>query len=142
MDGIQIFTSPKAGKTTLIVGCVHGDEIVGRAVLDYFKQKLSTSERNGTFILLTANREAEKQGVRFLDSDLNRCFASDSAQGDHEQQRAKEIKDFLLSQPALSIDQVFDFHSTATPSDPMIICSDNPASLAMARYFPIPYRIS
>jgi len=141
MQWIEIHTSWKPGPTTLISVFVHGNEIVGDSIIQHIVKKIETepykSLHKGTVILLYANPEAQKRWTRFVDEDLNRSFGHDANPEHYETKRAKEIIEFLQNNSQLTINQVFDFHSTATESDPMIICSENPESIEMAAMLPI-----
>lgn len=70
-----------------IVGCLHGDEIFGKMIIDTFSHD-SAWLPYVQFIF--ANEEAYHAKTRYLDQDANRSFA-DVAQRNHEQQLAQNI---------------------------------------------------
>lgn len=100
--------------------------------MDKIRSKLYREDYEGIFYLLLGNPKALMQNKRYLDEDLNRAF--NSQQSSYEAKRAQSIKNYFHSIP---LDVVYDIHSTPTKSQPMIICTDNPASLALAKQIPI-----
>lgn len=54
-----------------IVGCLHGNEIIGAKVIEQLEGRLSL-DCSVKYIL--ANRRALQGNSRFLESDLNRSF--------------------------------------------------------------------
>lgn len=141
MEGIRILDSKKKWPTTIIVGMVHGDEIVGKHVLKFFLEHTKKNPFCGKIILLEANIAAAKKNVRAIHTDLDRSFEpkGNSAEkgsdiNDVEIKRAEEIKNFFKK---IKIDYVFDFHSTPKESDAMILCTSQTRSHELAKKFPI-----
>lgn len=133
MKWLKVFESSEAGPTTVVVGMVHGNEIIGKYVHDRIEEICGKNNFKWEIISLLGNPEAYRQGKRFIDQDLNRSFGEYDITNT-EIQRATEIKDYFKKK---RIDYVFDIHSTPTESDPMIICTDNDKSLELVNYFPI-----
>lgn len=101
-------------KKLLINILTHGDELVGKRVVDEISQKYPSLVGNG-FDIQVANEEAHAQGKRFIDHDLNRVFPG-RADGSVEERRAFEIA------PRVSAyDYVIDVHSTESGAKDMVI---------------------
>ncbi|MFH1667511.1 MAG: succinylglutamate desuccinylase/aspartoacylase family protein [Candidatus Komeilibacteria bacterium] len=103
-----------------IVGCVHGEEPVGKKVTD--KLKDMTIE-TGTLRLVIANNKALQKNKRYIDEDLNRCFPG-KKDGNHEQRLAAELKKFLSQS-----DFVISLHSTSTNTKDVVIIKKNNAKV-------------
>jgi len=97
-----------SGPKIVIMGGVHGNEPVGlEAVIAIQKEIKNLKCGEITFIL--GNPMAYLKDVRFIESNLNRCFVKDYPQN-YEGYRAKEITDFLAKyQP----DFLLDLHSVS-----------------------------
>lgn len=89
----------------VIVCCLHGDELIGERVFEYYKDKLD--ELDG-IRLIFANEEAHAAKTRFIDDDLNRSFPGDVA-GHHEQTLAAQIVPLVQD-----VRYVLDLHTTTT----------------------------
>ncbi len=88
-----------------VVGCIHGDETVGRKIiLRLRKMKI----RKGTLITIIANEKEMEKNKRFIDQDLNRSFPGKS-KGNYEERLARNI--LKITKRA---DFVIDIHSTTT----------------------------
>lgn len=86
-----------------VIGCIHGDEIIGQRVISKLK-KLKLKQ--GTLTLITANCKALKHNKRFIETDLNRSFPG-KRNGRLEESIAFELKKILQPQ-----DAVLDIHAT------------------------------
>jgi len=94
-----------ARPVVLVNACTHGHEVVGLDVIDALR---SIQITKGTLLFSVANQRARKQGVAFIESDLNRSF-SGNERGTYEEQIASAMM------PALQAsDIVIDIHSTNT----------------------------
>ena len=138
MQWVHIFNSTIPGPTTLIIGLVHGDEIVGKEAIHHLHQRLQSESFCWKIFTLYANLEGHKQDKRFLDHDLNRSFGLVPQEESYEITRAQEIQRYFDD---ISIDYMFDLHSTSSKSDPMILCTSQKASLDLASKMPIRYVI-
>lgn len=105
-------TQGTGGKNILVIGCVHGDELIGQKVVNELR-KLPISR--GTLVTVIANTRAIKDGKRFVDQDLNRSFPG-NPKGNHEECLAHAL--FLLIEKA---DIVLDIHSTTTDTTSAVI---------------------
>lgn len=139
MNWLSIFDSWKSWPTSLVVGMVHGNELIGTHVLDKVRTILSKGTYRWKIMTLIWNPDAYRENKRFIDQDLNRSFGAYDTTNT-EIRRAKEIKQFFETRNT-PIDYVYDIHSTPTESEPMIICTDNPRSIDIARAIPIRYVI-
>lgn len=101
------------GKPSIaIVGCVHGNELVGKKVIGKLKKiKL----KKGSLSLIIANTKAVKAKKRGLKKDLNRIFPG-KKNGDYEERLAYDLALFLKD-----FDYVVDVHGTSSNIDSLII---------------------
>ncbi len=100
------------GENILVIGCVHGDELIGEKVI---KELRKLTVQNGTLVTVIANTRAMKEGKRVIDQDLNRVFPG-NPQGNHEEQLAHSLIPLLKE-----VDIVLDIHSTTTDTTSAII---------------------
>jgi predicted deacylase len=110
-----------------IVGCLHGNEAIGRHVIERIS-RLPLAK--GTLITVVANEEAAVCNARYVDADLNRSFPGNPA-GDHEQRLAAR----LLPQLA-ACDFVLDIHSTTAKTRDFAIITRKEAG-RLAREVPL-----
>jgi len=89
-----------------IVGLVHGDEPVGRKVLDRLKTELKL--KRGQVKLIYANLAAERAGKSDINTNLNIAFPG-KLHGDIEERIAYNLRDVLSR-----CNMVLDIHSTST----------------------------
>ena len=117
------------GRNILVIGCVHGDELIGERVIKELR-KVAVSQ--GTLVTVIANTRAMKAGKRFIDQDLNRSFPG-KPQGNHEEQLAYSL--FPLIKEA---DIVLDIHSTTTDTTSAIILTkvNQPIMLLLSAFEP------
>ncbi len=99
----------------VIIGLVHGDEPCGREAIERFLESGVGLKAPVKFII--ANEEAEKQGVRFIDTDLNRSFPGDRESKSHEERLAAVIMEEIRGKT------VFDIHSTRSHPEPFATLS-------------------
>ncbi len=121
----------------LIVGGTHGNELTGVFLVKKF-QKLKNIFANYSFKVdfLIANQEAIKQGKRYLDKDLNRCFSSavltdESLQG-IELDLAHKLVDQLGNKGECKYDFIIDLHtSTANMGVNLVLTKHDKFHLTM-----------
>jgi succinylglutamate desuccinylase len=102
------------GKTVIgIVGCVHGDELIGRKIIDRLTE--TTIPENLKLKLLVANEGAIKKKSRFIESDLNRSFKG-NRRGTIEERLA-----YAIDKELSDCDYVMDLHSTHADMESVII---------------------
>lgn len=95
-----------------VVGCVHGDEPIGRKVIQALRK---VKVGRGKLMTVVANAEAVRRGVRFVDADLNRSFPG-RIDGNREERLAYELRRRLAA-----ADYVIDIHSTVTDTSDLAI---------------------
>jgi succinylglutamate desuccinylase len=123
-----------------IVGGTHGNELTGIYLVkkfDRFPELLDRPSLECTTLL--ANPPAIAANRRYIDRDLNRCFAdADLANPDltgYEAQRAKEILLEFGPKADSSIDFIIDLHSsTANMGLTILPSSLDPINLQLAAY--------
>lgn len=137
MKWVKIWNFKYPGPTTLVIGLLHGNEVVGKHAIAYLHKKIQENPKLGWKIIsLLGNLKAHKADKRFIDSDLNRVFDKAPEKWNYEITRAHEIKKFFAD---IHIDYVFDLHSTSSKSAPMILCTSQKSSLLLASKMPIKY---
>ena len=132
-DGVPI-----PGRKATVVGLVHGNEIVGNAVLSRLEKDAETHLISGSLLLVRANLAAFALNKRNTPegTDLNRQWdaehqaanrASDPASLNYEQRRALEVAPLLYDR-----DAILDLHSTSRPAPPFIVFRDDAAHADLA----------
>lgn len=112
----------RSGKRRKIgfLALVHGNEIIGLAVINKLIAGLLKNNSSGPFEYFFAlgNVPAALQNRRFTESDLNRSFGTSMADT-AERRRAKIIEESFLTQ----CDFVIDLHQTILPTPfPFFLC--------------------
>ena len=141
------------GPTLIFFGGIHGNEPSGVSALsEVFKTlelRKDEFEMNGEVFGLSGNLPALKDGVRFIDRDLNRLWTPteldrifDSEEGElkNEENEAKEIY-HLLREILLNSAPPFyfiDYHTTSADTIPFITINDALINRKFARLFPAP----
>lgn len=119
----------------VLVGGTHGNELTGVYLLKNWEKKEREYEFNLNFFY--GNPEAIKEGRRYVEKDLNRCFSNTSFEEQTqnlETDRALELKDKIMGgkNPA---DFIIDLHTTTGPMGPTVILTDkSELSLNCAKY--------
>lgn len=96
----------------MICAITHGNEVAGLVSLNAFLESLSLHEVVLDFPVVVAlgNRKAALIGRRYVDADLNRCFALDETDRDvgyYEHQRAQDLEGILSD-----TEYLMDLHQT------------------------------
>lgn len=99
-----------------IVGGTHGNELLGVFQVRKFEQLPDLVQRsNFETLTLISNPKAVAAGRRYVETDLNRCFAPQDLQNpnleDYEQLLAKEIAHTMQQK---QIDLIIDLHTTTS----------------------------
>lgn len=97
--------------TICIVGCLHGDELLGKEIIE----RLSSEMPHLPIRTIIANEEAMAKKVRCIDTDLNRSFPGSVNHGNEERLAVK-----ILEQTK-KCKYVIDIHSTTSNMDDCII---------------------
>lgn len=127
-------------RRVVIVGGTHGNELTGVYLLKKYEQSPELIYRSSFETLtLLANPKAVAKNRRYVDRDLNRCFAtqdlSNSQLSGYENKRAKEIAAQFGSQDRSNENAIVDLHSTTSNMGLTILpSSKDPANLRMAAY--------
>ena len=100
------------GKNILVIGCVHGDELIGQKVINKLR---GLTISGGTLVTVIANVRAVELRKRFIDRDLNRSFPG-NPEGNHEERLAHNLLPLIKK-----ADFVLDIHSTTTDTTSAII---------------------
>ncbi len=124
----------------LIAGGTHGNELTGVYLIKKFKQCPDLIRRPSFETLtLLGNPQAAVAGVRYIDKDLNRCFARQQLENiaisGYEDQRAREIGRFFGQTGRMPTDVIVDLHSTTANMGLTLILDDHDRfNLELAAY--------
>lgn len=99
----------------IVVGCLHGDEPLGRDVVEQLK---TIELQKGTLTLVVAHEAALARNVRFIETDMNRAFPG-RPDGALEERLAYELTPLLRS-----ADCVVDIHTTRSAIDALLIITE------------------
>lgn len=127
-------------RRVVLVGGTHGNELTGVYLVKKFQQFPDLLKRPTIEITtLLANPKAVEFNQRYIDRDLNRCFAEeDLANLDltgYENKLAKEISAHLGPKDKPKVDMIIDLHSTTANMGLTILpSSKHPFNLQLAAY--------
>jgi aspartoacylase len=119
-------------KKVLVFGGTHGNEWTGIWLVQKYADKLQKKHPSLDIEFIFSNPEAHKINKRFKDEDLNRAFQflHEDRPYSFEHQRAKEIREKILSGPCF----VIDLHTTTSNMGKTLIITDyNPLVLWVSR---------
>ncbi len=124
-------------KKMAIVGGTHGNEFTGVYLLEKLKQELSIEQVEIDYLL--ANPKAFNAVKRYIDRDLNRCFKlEDLANTDligYENQRAKELNQWLGPKGNAKTDFIIDLHTSTAPMGiNLVLIKADPFHLRLVDY--------
>ncbi|MBM5802092.1 MAG: aspartoacylase [Cyanobacteria bacterium K_DeepCast_35m_m2_023] len=131
-------TAAPLGGSILVVAGTHGNECNAPWLLQQWRANPSALEASGLpLALVHGNPEAAQIGRRYVDRDLNRCFApwllADRDNQSLEMRRARALLEGYgpcSSSPALV---AFDLHSTtAAMGNSLVVYGRRPVDLALA----------
>ena len=123
-----------------IVGGTHGNELTGAYLIQKFERHPYLVKRSSFKTLtLLGNPRALAANTRYIDRDLNRCFAHRDLENTnlatYEDIRAREINQILGTKSNPQIDLIVDCHSTtANMGLTLILGSEQPFLLALAAH--------
>lgn len=108
----------------LIIGAQHGNEPLGKALMDYIKRHRPNLLPHLTY--RTGNPRAKRAGVRYIESDLNRSFTGGNTT--YEERRAAKLLAYIRKN---NFDLVIDAHTTTCSEPPCFIVSTMAGSVAL-----------
>lgn len=145
------FAGDAAGATLIVFGSVHGNEAAGALALQKIAARIPefTAKLRGRVYFLTGNTRAINNGVRFIDSDLNRHWTPENIKHnspashittkraeDHEQTEILTILDKILNTARGEV-YAMDLHSTSAEGVPFATVGDTLRNRAFAQKFPV-----
>ncbi|MBK8812623.1 MAG: succinylglutamate desuccinylase/aspartoacylase family protein [Acidobacteria bacterium] len=142
------YCGDESGPTLIVFGSVHGNEAGGVRAIGRACAKLRpiVSKLRGRVVLLAGNTRAYRQGIRFIDSDLNRHFTLERiAQNrknpgplneDTEQIELLAILDRVIADARNEV-YAMDFHSTSAEGVPFATVGDTLRNRTFAQKFPV-----
>jgi aspartoacylase len=122
----------------LVVGATHGNERNAAWLMEHWRRHPHALERHGLAVdLVIGNPAAAREGRRYLDLDLNRCFQSallaDPSRNEREVQRARELLRLHGPEGRAPALVAIDLHSTtAAMGNSLVVYGRRPADLALA----------
>jgi hypothetical protein len=129
------------GPMLIVLGGIHGNEPAGLHAVEPLLSRLSPDA--GDFVVLSGNRGALAEGVRYIERDLNRGWSDEAiaALGDSpedEEQRGLlgAIEDAVAD--ARGPVTFLDLHTTSAAGHPFVVVGDDPAHRALAHAFGLP----
>lgn len=140
------------GPVVVIFAAIHGNEIASLKASERLLDELGDKAENlkGSIYVISGNRNAIKEGVRFLDRDLNRIWGevanAENVQVDEKSREWYEAQDILgtISQiieehsaPAQDI-SFLDLHTTSAKSCAFLLFNDTLKNRESATQFPVP----
>lgn len=145
----------KEGPVLVFFVGVHGNEPAGVEAIEQVAEGLEEQypEINGTVYAITGNIEALKQGVRYLDTDLNRLWETFNTNRDYSRLNGEKkpieylesleikrtIEQIINDHYDTANDFIFaDLHTTSSQSCAFILLNDSIANRELARKFPVP----
>lgn len=147
---IALVRGARPGPLVVVVGGLHGNEPAGIAAAEVVARQLAPlgARLAGAFLAVRGNLEAGKQGVRFLDRDLNRLWLAEQVAAARTGVpprfvEEREMQDFLAVVDGV-VDEgpapvvVLDLHSTSAHGPPFAILADTPLNRALAAALPVP----
>jgi succinylglutamate desuccinylase len=123
-----------------IIGGTHGNELLGIYLVKKWQEFPELLHRESFACLtLISNPSAVKINQRYVDRDLNRCFATDDLANEkltsYEDQRAKELNTQLGPKDQPLADVIIDLHTTTSNMGISLLpASKHPFNLQLAAY--------
>jgi predicted deacylase len=107
---MQVHTVGDGTPEVAVVGAVHGDEPCGAHAIERFLETEPDVDRPAK--LIVANERAMERGLRYVDTDLNRCLPGDPESDRYEERLAADLMAEVTDCLALGI------HSTVSYDRP------------------------
>ena len=132
------------GPMLIVLGGIHGNEPAGLHAVEPLLSRLSLDA--GDFVVLSGNRAALAEGVRYLERDLNRGWSDEaiaalprtggSPEDDEQLSLLGAIEDALAD--ARGPVTFLDLHTTSAAGHPFVVVGDDPAHRTLAHAFGLP----
>jgi succinylglutamate desuccinylase len=129
------------GPMLIVLGGIHGNEPAGLHAIEPLLERLALDA--GDFVVLSGNRAALAQGVRYIERDLNRGWSDeaiaslgDSPEDEEQRGLLGAIEDALAD--ARGPVTFLDLHTTSAEGHPFVVVGDDPAHRALAHAFGLP----
>lgn len=146
---IDAFIGNPSGPTLIVVGSLHGNEAGGLTALSNVSKQLDrlNGKLKGRVYFIAGNTRALSEGVRFIDTDLNRLWTprnmsnigtgplSEKSEGVELTELDRLLDGILIT----AMDEVFvvDLHSTSSHGMPFATVGDTLRNRAFAKKFPV-----
>ena len=119
-EGVYQIGSTNSGPHAVVLAGVHGNESSGIQALRNFLEE-GVSINQGTLTCIFGDMHAIEADKRYIDKDLNRCFADGVSLDSplYEERRAAEIISYLQT-----ADYALDLHSATAPSVPFLFSNE------------------
>src|SRR5215204_4814521 len=122
------------GPMLIVLGGIHGNEPAGLHAVEPLLERLALD--TGDFVVLSGNRAALAEGVRYLERDLNRSWSDvaiaalpprgeGAAEDDEQRDLLGAIEDALAD--ARGPVTFLDLHTTSAAGHPFVVVGDDPA---------------
>jgi predicted deacylase len=146
---IGAHVAKRDGPTLVVIGGLHGNESAGVMALQQIAPLVAQLEPQltGRVYLLAGNIRALREGVRFVDHDLNRAWTRENlaTAGTPQAERTAEGKeltelDQLLDEILVTAEDevyVLDLHSTSAGGHPFATVGDTMRNRSFAMKFPV-----
>ena len=139
---------PRAGPLVVVVGGIHGNETAGVRAAERIAARLEPFEDElaGEVLLVRANLQALRAGVRFRVIDMNRCWNDERVSrvrvGDARCVEEREMQGLLGAIDPWVVGErdvvIVDLHSTSAGGAPFLVLSDAPACQDLVSDLPLP----
>jgi predicted deacylase len=147
-EAVDASGAPIPGRKATLVGMIHGNEIVGEAVLSRIEREVEADLAAGSVLLVRATLEGQRLNKRHTPdgTDINRLWDAERQQAMkkrdpatlcYEERRALEIAPLLVER-----DAILDLHSTSRPAPPFLVFRDDQAHADLARRLGIPFLVT
>jgi len=141
-----------AGPTVVVMTGIHGNEPSGAAAAQRVLDRLRAQhiEIHGEVVVLAGNLEAQRQGARYIDNDLNRHWTPAGAarvrstertpDEPAEEQERRELLEVLSGLVAEARGQVYflDLHTSSADGAPFLTVGDTLRNRSFAMHLPLP----
>ncbi len=149
------YTAGKPGPVLVLMVGMHGNEPAGVIAVKRIAEKFRKFEGEfyGSVYAIAGNLKALEQGVRYIDTDLNRLWELFNTSRDYSQRNGaakpaeykesleiKRVIEAILNRHADNLENfVFaDLHTTSSRSCAFILLNDTLENREIARKFPVP----